>query len=368
MPTDLPNSSPKPLRYDPSFETIAPDEAETIQGIVDTMRTINQKTLDDSGHANRSVHAKARALLKGEMTVFDGLPSDLAQGVFATPRTYTMMRISTNPGDILDDAVSVPRGLALKIIGVDGERLPGSDGMTSQDFVMIDAPAFSAPDAKGFLKSLKLLAGTTDKGEGLKKALSAVLRGTEKVVEAFGGESGLLISLGGHPMTNPAGETYHTRVPLRHGPYVAKLSLAPASDDLKALTGAKVDLEGKPDGLREALIDYFAPHGGDWDLRVRLLTDLATMPVEDASVPWPEDRSPHVPVARIRVGPQSAYDAERHQTLDEAIAFSPWHGIEAHRPIGSIMRARKPAYEMSSNFRATANRCPIHEPRAATDV
>ena len=35
MSTDLPNP---PLRFDPSFETIAPDEAATIQAIVDTMR------------------------------------------------------------------------------------------------------------------------------------------------------------------------------------------------------------------------------------------------------------------------------------------------------------------------------------------
>jgi hypothetical protein len=42
------------------------------------------------------------------------------------------MRFSTSPGDLLPDSVSTPRGLALKIFGVTGERLPGSEDDTSR--------------------------------------------------------------------------------------------------------------------------------------------------------------------------------------------------------------------------------------------
>ena len=36
------------------------------------------------------------------------------QGAFATPGTHdVVLRLSTNPGDILDDSVSTPRGLAI---------------------------------------------------------------------------------------------------------------------------------------------------------------------------------------------------------------------------------------------------------------
>lgn len=330
--------SSSPLPYDSSFEIVAPDEAETIQGLVDTMRSINEKTLEDSGHANRSVHAKAHALLKGTLTVHSGLPPHLAQGIFAGENSYpVVLRFSTNPGDILDDAISAPRGLALKVIGIEGDRLPGSEGLATQDFVMIDAPAFSAPDAKAFLKSLKMMAATTDKAEGAKKVLSSVLRGAERLLEAMGGQSATLTQLGGHPQTNPAGSTYYTQVPLRHGPYMAKLSVAPVSPELKELTDATVDLKGNPDGLRATLKKFFAKTGGEWEVRVQLLTDRDSMPVEDASVPWPEDKSPYLTVATIKAEPQSSYDEVRHQTLDEALAFSPWDGIEAHRPIGSIM-------------------------------
>jgi hypothetical protein len=69
----------------------------------------------------------------------------------------------TNSGDMLSDAVSAPRGLAIKVIGVEGERLPGAEGAVTQDLVLANAPAFSAPNAKAFLKTLKLLAATTDR-------------------------------------------------------------------------------------------------------------------------------------------------------------------------------------------------------------
>lgn len=49
--------------------------------------------------------------------------------------------------------------------------------------------------------------------------------------------------------------------------------------------------------------------------------------------------------------------------MDDGLAFSPWHGVASHRPLGSIMRARRAAYEMSAQFRAKNNKHPIKEPR-----
>jgi hypothetical protein len=115
-----------PVRFSPSMERLDADEAKTIQGLIATMRYINEKTFADGGHAIRSVHAKTHGILEGCLEVNADLPSDLAQGLFAKPGRYPIvMRFSTIPGDILDDSVSTPRGLAVKIIGVKGERLSG---------------------------------------------------------------------------------------------------------------------------------------------------------------------------------------------------------------------------------------------------
>ncbi|HEX4765104.1 MAG TPA: catalase family protein [Lichenihabitans sp.] len=355
----------QPVPYTPTLEIPAADEAETLQAIVAQLRRISETVFKDSGHAERSVHAKSHGLLRGEMRVLDDLPDMLKQGVFSRPGTYpAVMRLSTNPGDILDDSISVPRGLALKIIGVEGERLTGAAGQT-QDFVLVDAPAFAAPDAKAFLKTLKLLAATTDTPQALKKALSAILRGAETVVESVGGKSPTLISLGGHPETHILGDTFYSQVPLRYGAYVAKLCVAPGSAELKALTKAPLNVNGKPNGLRDAVVDFFRRHGGVWDVKVQLNTDVAAMPIEDASVPWPEDRSPYLTVAQVSVPPQDGWSEAKHDEIDDRMAFSPWHGIDAHRPLGAIMRVRKTAYESSSHFRAERNGTTIAEPSTA---
>ncbi|HKS12220.1 MAG TPA: catalase family protein [Pseudomonas sp.] len=360
----VPRLAVTPLRFQASYEHVPEDEGETSKALSEALHSILETTFKDSGHANRSVHAKAHGLLQGQVTVLDNLPPELAQGAFARPVTLpAYLRLSTNPGDILDDKVSTPRGLALKIVGVEGPRLAGSEGEVTQDFVMQNAKAFTAATPKAFLKTLKLLAKTTDKAPGTKKALSAVLRGVESALESVGGESGTLKSLGGHPQTHILGESFSTVVPVLYGPYYAKLAMVPVSPSLQALTDLPVDLGDNPDGLRSAVVEYFARHGGVWELRVQLATDIEKMPIEDASTQWPEDLSPFVTVARVEVPAQSAWDGEKVREIDDAMAFSPWHGLEAHRPLGGIMRVRKPTYEMSSGFRASHNGCPIHEPR-----
>jgi len=359
-------SASHPLAYEPGVEHPEPDEARATASINQQMRGILETTWKDYGHAVRSVHAKSHGLLQGELRVLDGLSGDLAQGVFARLGTYpVVLRISTNPGDILDDTVSSPRGLAMKIIGVEGERLPGSESDATQDFIMVNGPAFVAPNARGFNQSLKLLAATTDTGQTWKKALSAVLRSAVQALSAAGADGSSLKALGGHPLTHPLGETFYTQTPFRYGDNVAKLSMAPVSPKLTALKDAPVTLAGKPNGLRAAVIDFFSVNDGEWELRVQLRTNPDSMPMEDATVPWPEDESPYVAVARITVARQPAWNEARAAQVDDGLSFSPWHGISAHRPLGSINRARKEAYAMAAGFRAVHNRCPIHEPLAA---
>ncbi len=359
----MPNPPVDPIRYSPDLETPEAGEAETQAGLIEQILKISEITYRDGGYALRGVHAKSHGIVRGELVVADGLPPVLAQGLFAMPgRHAAILRFSTTPGDVLDDNVSTPRGLAIKLFGVEGPRLPGSEGATTQDFVLVNGKAFATPNAKAFLGNLKLLAPTTDKAEGLKLALSAVLRGAEGLVERAGGESGLLKSLGGHPETHVLGESFFSLAALRYGDHVAKVGVRPVSPELVALTGARVDLKDKPDGLREAVKAFFAFRGGEWEFVVQLCTDLDAMPIENAHKPWPEDRSPYLPVARLVVPAQDAWDPSRQPRIDDALSFSPWHGLAAHQPLGSIMRVRKAVYEASAGFRLVHNGCPLAEP------
>jgi hypothetical protein len=357
-----------PVRFEPSMEHPEEDEAGTISELVDTMHKIAETTHQHSGRGLRGVHAKSHGLLHGELRVHGGLPPELAQGLFAQPAAYpAIVRISAPPGDVLDDKVSTPRALSLKVLGAPGPQVDGADGHT-QDFVMANGPAFNAKTAKGFAKNAKLLAATTDRAEGLKKALSAVLRGAEKAVEAVGGESGALKTLGGQAITHPLGETFYTQAPLLNGPYVAKLSLAPASPELLALKDAPVDLDGKPDGLRQAVRAHFAERGATWELRVQLCRDLEKMPIEDSSVPWPEDASPFVTVATLTVPAQDSWPEGRAEAIEDRLSFNPWHALAAHRPLGSIMRVRREVYRASVAYRAGQNHVAVTEPASVAEL
>jgi hypothetical protein len=353
-----------PLRYDASLETPEADEAQSAAAIIATMRKISEITFRDGGHAIRSVHAKSLGLLQGELEILPQADPAFAQGLFATPgRHPVILRFSTAPGDLLDDAVSLPRGLAIKVFDVFGDRLPGAEGQTTQDIVLINGPAFGAPDLKTFLGLLKPLAGTTDRFDGFKRLISSVLQPIEAVLEEQGRPSGLITALGGHPETHPLGETYFSQGALRFGDYVAKLQAAPISQDLVALHHQHVDLRGRPDGLRDALVAFFARHGGEWEIRVQLCRDPAAMPIENPAVAWSEELSPFVPVARIRVQPQTAWSEARSAVVDDGLSFSPWHGLAAHQPLGAIMRVRRAAYAAGAQFRATHNHRTITEPR-----
>lgn len=281
-PAEAPSS---PLKFEPGFEQPEMDEAATADALVATFRGISETTFANSGRPLRGVHAKAHAILKAELTVADDLPPVLAQGLFARPGRYpAIIRISTIPGDILDDSVAVPRGLALKIENVQGERVEGAEDGTEQDFVLAAGKTFAAPDGGSFLKNVQLLAATTDQPQVLKKALSAVLRTAEAVVEAFGGESGALKRLGGQPLTNPLAEAYFSQAPILYGDYIAKIGIFPVSLELTAMKDEILDASGRPNLLREVIGQFFAAHSAEWELRVQLCTDLSSMPIEDSSV------------------------------------------------------------------------------------
>jgi hypothetical protein len=354
-----------PVRFSPSVERPDGDEAKTTQALIATLRYINEKTFADGGHAIRSVHAKTHGILQGYLEVDTGLPGDLAQGLFAKPGRYpVVMRFSTIPGDILDDSVSTPRALAIKVIGVEGERLEGSEGDVTQDFVLNNGPAFGAPNPKRFLARLRLLARTTNRAQRLKKILSAVMRQVQKVIVVITGRpNSTVATLGGHPETHILGDTFYSQAPPRFDDFIAKISVAPKSPELKALTRSPMNVNGVPNGLREAVLDFFKKNGGVWEVRAQLCTDLEHMPIENAAVVWSEEVSPYQRIARITVKPQLAWSEVRSSVVDDGMSFTPWHGLAAHRPLGGIMRVRKAAYEAAKKFRAERNGRVIQEPR-----
>jgi hypothetical protein len=356
------------LPYNDSVETAILNEEQVFDELARTMRHIAEIIGDRARHAARAVHAKSHGLLRAELKVAEGLPEHLAQGLFSKPAAYpAVMRFSTNPGDMLPDSISTPRGLAVKVIGVDGEMLPGHEGNLTQDFVFVNAKDFGVPDAAAFLKQLKLLEQHLTDSQTLKQAISTTARIAEETLEIFGKESGALKGFG-HPETHILGETFASLAALRYGNYIAKIAFVPASENLKRITHKHLDHANDYSAIRDAVVKFFETETAVWDVQVQLATDLAITPVEDASIQWPEDLSPYVTVGQLTASAQPAYSPERRVFVDEILSFNPWHSLAAHRPLGNVMRARKKAYKASAEYRHLTNARPATEPNSIEEL
>lgn len=357
------------VAYSDSVEQIGNDERKTFATIADTFRAQAETVAGQEGHAVRASHAKSTGLLKGELIVESGLPPELAQGLFARPGRYeALARLAQGPGEMLDDSISTHRGLAIKILGVEGERIPESRERATQDFVLETGKAFINSDASRFLVNLKAgVSKAPHMPDAFKSAVSRMSRATEAVIEAVGGESKTLAFFG-HPRHHPLAEAYFSQVPIRYGDHVAKVGLFPAEGPLASLRTIEIDTGDDPDAFRTAVIDHFASRAAEFEFRVQLCTDLDAMPVEDASVEWAEQQSPYRMVARLVLPPQPAHTPARQHYFDDILSFRPANCLAAHRPLGQIMRARLFVYERLSEFRHETNGVQNAEPRTLADV
>lgn len=357
------------VRYSDRVETKKPDEDQTIDAIIAAMQGEAAVTGERYHHGVRTSHAKSHGLLKGEMRVLGDLPEELRQGLFVTPgRTYeVLVRMAQVPGEILRDSVSTQRGVAIKVLNVDGEKLPGHDEGNTQDFLLDNDNRFPIADAAGFLVTLKGLGAATPAPEAVKQAVSDVARVTNEALRAVGGDSALL-DFFGHPRRPPIADAYCSQAPIRYGDYIAKIAVFPVSPSQEALKGETVDVGDDPDAFRTETVKYFSTKGAEFEVRVQLCTDLKTMPVEDASKEWPEDESPYQPVARITLPPQDAYGAARQAYFDDGLSFSPAHSLAAFRPLGSLMQARLKTYGILSANRHARNGVEQQQPHALSDA
>ena len=357
------------IPYTDSIETIQPDEQKTFDDIAATMQDISHKIGDRQRHTTRSVHAKSHALVKADVTIKAGLPEPLRQGLAAQPASYgAILRFSTNPGDILSDHISSPRGLAMKIVGVAGEMVLNHAGEVTQDFAMVNGKVFDTKDAAGFLKNMQLLDKNANAPEVIKQAVSTASRIGENVLETVGLQSSFLKGFG-EPANNPLGETYYTQAALRWGNYFGKVALVPVSENLVKLHKKGLPHASEWNALRDEFSRFFKEEGeAVWELRVQLCTDLEKMPVEDAHTEWDETESPYLAVGTVTARAQEIYSDARRVFVDERLSFNPWHALAAHRPLGNINRARFQAYAMSSKFRTTREGRTLIEPRSIDEL
>ena len=294
------------------------------------------------GVARRAIHAKSHACLRASFEVFEMSDGSLRHGVFARPATYdALVRVSNGdgpPGPDTDKIASM--GFAIKVRGVTAEKLLPEQAEDSQDFLFLNQPAYISKDVRGY-ESLM----TAIDGGFLARAYAAVRN-----------LPGILYRLKASPKDDPLNTFYWGVAPFRLGDVVVKYLIRPAPP--LPFDRERTRRIASPDYLKDLLRRHIESDDVAYEFylqkRLRDGTEDRTMPVEDYSVAWDESRSVPVRVGTLRIPRQSVDDGLDREA--EAMVFSPWNTTKDFRPLGSLNRARKVVYAVSSRLRHTLNR------------
>ena len=325
-------------------ETVPPGEQAFIDFILKaTLDRLKQQFPPGVRPVLRDAHPKTHGLVTAEFIVLDGLPDALRHGVFRKAGRFdAIMRFSAGGVEVQPDTEAQAAGLGIKLLGVEGEKLlPAERNATTQDFVMINFPTF-------FVRSL-------EDYEALHVAL-ATPEGQAAFFRTHPAEAAAAAGMRNQGLYNPVAGTYFSQTPYRLGPNAIKFSVRPIS----GVDNTPPSGRG-PNFMRDALARQVGAGDVYLEFAVQLQTDPQSMPIEDSLQRWDESRSPYQRVALIRIPRQTA-DTEARRTLAENMAFTPWHSLPEHRPLGSINRSRLSIYETISEFRRTSNGTIMPEP------
>ena len=262
--------------------------------------------------------------------------------VFKTPRTFdALIRFSAGNVEVQEDTVPQAAGMAIKLLGVDGEKLLEKEkDAKTQDFIMINAPIFFVRNLKDYL----LLHEDMAKGQ------------LKEFFRTRPAETNAIKIIRGQQFFNPLQVRYWSMTPYLLGDRAIKFSAIPLSRN----ANLPPEQPG-PDFLREAMMKQVGAEDVYFEFGVQLQADPVTMPVENPVVMWDEAVSPFQRVAIIRI-PKQDIGAKSWVEFGENLSFTPWHSLPEHRPLGSNNRARRAVYEAISEFRHERNGVARTEP------
>lgn len=335
-------TAPKPAHA----ETLVPQEERYIEMIAASLRSDIEKAYSPGGTL-RDAHPKNIGCVKAEFIIDPDLRDELRVGLFKEPRTYpAYIRFSNASAKPQADKVRDIRGMAIKLLGVEGEKLLEAEKLgATQDFLVITVPRFLNRDVVDFYGMLKALDGGPLKMMGFFfNPLDSHLRVLRNLATSLKKHTSLLES------------RFWSTTPYQFGSKVVKYSVIPHQEQV-----TRIPKNPSENYLREAMKRYLAERDAGFDFLVQFQTDPRRMPLEDAGVTWDEKESPFIKVATIKI-PRQEFDSPERMEFAENLSFTPWHSLAEHRPLGSINRARKVVYEIISNYRHERNQKPRTEP------
>lgn len=323
------------------------DEEACLDSIVATF-TKQMNGLWKPGGYERGGNTKTHGIVRAELIVHEGLAAEFRHGIFAQPQTYRAWVRFSGPGPYvtpdIDDVGFM--SISIKLMGVPGPKLMDEEKFT-QDFFGVSTPTFVTPNTRENAKLQKWSLKNASIFYFINPADSHL---RDLIMQ------GLWIKTQSSPFEAP----YFSCVPYLLGEGQAmQYSVWPKSN--KRTRIPRLPLRPPDDYLRNAMVAALDAGDVELDFRVQLQTDPHLMPIEDASVLWPERLSPRVSVATLRI-PRQKFASPAQIEFEKRLSYNPWHCIPEHRPLGNQSRARRRMYWELSTLRHSKNDIPHYEP------
>ena len=287
----------------------------------------------------RAFHAKIHSgisnhvgITNAEFRVRQDIPADLRIGLFQPGAIYqTTVRFSNASGGVQDDSTADLRGVALRL---------HSDQGDVQDFLMTDAAASHARDARQFMVAAEAMASASKIMMLLKLVSGLGIPETIRMIQVLMKDSRKIDTL--------VADQFWSRAPFKFGPYAVKFTLQPSEQVAEGATASGENY------LRLDFIGRLLRGPITFDFSVQRYVDEVKTPIEDGTVEWKEEDSPFETVAQLVIPQQDLRtpDAKETDALVDQLEFNPWNTTEDFRPLGNLNRARQMVYHASADYRA----------------
>jgi len=379
------------------FEILESDEPAMIDEIANLTRKLQETRREkfplQNNFALRGVHPKSHGCVAATFTVLDGIDDDYRVGLFAEPRVYDAWIRYSNAAVLLEpdlkDSQNGSRGMAIKVLGVDGYNMLPYGGEGNQDFLMINTPEFAFANVRDYLRLSRALDADPGGASPGLYFLPAILQAwktpannesdevkerriilrkiwqNSKLSTGFTQTDGIntkltidvITTIKRKTVRNPLEVQYFSAAPFLFGPdRVMKYSVIPAAGEIMQKPFSPEEgVSQDPDYLALALKESLT-QGKTIQLSFLVqvvdesqLEGKKPVMIENAAKPWDKDEYPFVKVADIAIQPVG----NDKQLVNDcrSLRFTPWHALAAHKPLGGINRLRKPVYCESGEFR-----------------
>lgn len=340
------NARRKDEGYGLAEERIQPGEEAHLQAIIDTFSD-QMRRLWVAGDLQRGGNTKTHGIVRGEFVVRGDLPTHLRRGIYAAPGAFPAWVRFSGPGPYItpdiDDVGFM--SISVKLMGVPGPKLL-PDEQHTLDLFGVSTPTFVTPDTR---------ANARLQYWSLRNAPSLYFLTRPRSLL-----DGIMQLLWTKTQSSPLEDAYFSCVPYLLGEGQAmQYAFRPR---LETRTPVPNLPKRPPDNyLREAMVATLARQDVEFDVLLQVQTDPHRMPIEDNAVLWPEQLSPRVPAAVLRI-PRQTFDSPEQLRFPRYLTFNPWHTIADHRPLGNQSRARLRMYRELAALRQRLNGERHYEP------